>query len=118
MQEEKRGREGQCFLEQNKQGLHKIYFHEVRYIETCGKSTLIHAGREEIPSSRQMKQFEQLFAGSALVRCHAGYIVNLRYFQRLEESMLVLGDGTRIPVSRSRRPQVLAQIELLYGEES
>ena len=117
VQEEKQGKEGYSFLEQNKQGLHKIYFHQVRYIETCGKNTLIHTGKEEISSNRQMKQFEQLFAGTSLVRCHAGYIVNLRYFQRLEETMLVLGDGTRIPVSRSRKPQVLEQIKLLYGGE-
>ena len=64
-----------------------------------------------------MKQFEQLFAGTALVRCHAGYIVNLRYFQRLEETMLVLGDGMRIPVSRSKRPLVVEQINCLYGNE-
>lgn len=117
VQEEKKGRESHCFLEQNKQGLHKIYHQQVRYIETCGKSTLIHTEKEAIPSNRQMKQFEQLFAGSTLMRCHAGYIVNLRYFQRLEESQLVLSDGTRIPVSRSKRPLVLEQIELLYGEE-
>lgn len=118
VQEEKRGKEGNSFLEQNKQGLHKIYFHQVRYIETCGKNTLIHADKEEISSSRQMKQFEQLFAGTSLVRCHAGYIVNLRYFQRLEDTMLVLSDGTRIPVSRSKRPLVLEQIQLFYGEEN
>ena len=115
--EEKKGNEGNCFLEQNKQGLHKVYIREVRYIETCGKSTLIHKIKEEIHSNRQMKQFEQLFAGTSLVRCHVGYIVTLRYFQRLEDATLVLSDGTKIPVSRSRRPAVLAQIELLYGEE-
>lgn len=117
VREEKQGREGNCFLEQNKQGLHKVYFHEVRYIETNGKSTLIHTGREEIQSGRQMKQFEQLFVGSSLVRCHAGYIVNLRYFQRLEESAVVLSDGTQIPVSRSKRPLVLGQIQTIYGED-
>ena len=114
--EEKRGREGLSFLEQNKNGLYKIYFEEVRYIETCSKSTLIHTDKEEIPSSRQIKQYEQMFAGTALVRCHAGYIVNLRYFQKLEESTLVLTDGTQIPVSRARKPQVMERIQKLYAE--
>ena len=118
VQEEQKGKEGLSFLEQNKSGLYKIYYHDVRYIETNGKNTLIHVEKKEIPSNRQMKQYEQLFAGTSLVRCHAGFVVNLRYFQRMEGSLLVLVDGTQIPVSRSRRSQVLSQIQFFYGGDS
>lgn len=118
VQEELKGKEGISFLEQNKNGLYKIYYRDVRYIETNGKNTLIHAEKKEIPSNRQMKQYEQLFAGTSLVRCHAGFIVNLRYFQKLEGTLLVLTDGTQIPVSRSRRSQVLSQIQFFYGGDS
>lgn len=116
--EQKQDKEGCHFLEQNKRGLYKIYFHDVRYIETSGKSTLIHTQTSDIPSSRQMKQFEQMFSAAPLIRCHAGYIVNLRYFQKLEDSALILTDGTRIPVSRSRRPLVLSQIQHFYGDDT
>ena len=115
VQEEKKGREGMAFLEQNKNGLYKIYFDEVKYIETNGKSTLVHTENGQIPSNRQMKQYEQLFSGTSLVRCHAGFIVNLRYFQKLEGSMLLMRGGDKIPISRSRKKQVLSQIEFLYG---
>lgn len=110
--------EALSFLEQNRDGLYKIYFHQVRYIETCGKSLLIHTQGETLPSHRQMKHYEQLFAGTSLIRCHAGYIVNLRYFQKLENAQLLLTDGSRIPVSRSRRAQVIKQLQLLYGEDT
>lgn len=116
--EQKLNKEGCHFLEQNKQGLYKIYFHDVRYIETSGKSTLIHTQNSDIPSNRQMKQFEQLFIDTPLIRCHAGYIVNLRYFQKLEDSTLILTDGTRIPVSRNRRALVLSQIQHYYGDDT
>lgn len=118
VQEEQKGKEGLSFLEQNKSGLYKIYYRDVCYIETSGKSTLIHMEKDEISSSRQMKQYEQLFAGTSLVRCHASFIVNLRYFHKLEGSILVLVDGTEIPVSRSRRSHVLSQIQLIYGGDS
>lgn len=118
VQTKKNGKEALSFLEQNKNGLYKIYLHEVRYIETNGKNTLIHTEKEDIPSNRQMKQYEQLFAGTSLVRCHAGFIVNLRYFQKLEGSMIVLMEGTQIPVSRNRRQQVILQIQRLYGGDS
>ena len=116
--EQKLNKEGCHFLEQNKQGLYKIYFHDVRYIETSGKSTLIHTQNNDIPSNRQMKQFEQLFVDTPLIRCHAGYIVNLRYFQKLEDSTLILTDGTHIPVSRNRRALVLSQIQHFYGDNT
>jgi len=110
-------REERSFLEQSKNALHKVYFHEIRYIETSGKGTLIHTEKGEIPSTRQMKQYEELLEGATLVRCHAGYIVNLRYFDTLEENEITLTDGARIPVSRSRRKQVLLKIQQFYGDD-
>ena len=106
------------FLEQRKNIIHKLNFHDIRYIETNGKSTLIHTVHDSIPGSRQMKQYEELFAGSTLVRCHAGFIVNLRYFQTMDDSTILLTDGTRIPVRRNRRKQVLFLLRQFYGEES
>lgn len=115
--EARQGTEGSYFIEHSKQGIYKVYHKEIRYIETSGKSTLIHTVKEDIPSTRQMKQFEQMFSGTALVRCHAAYIVNLHFFRKLERSTLVLMDGTSLSVSRNRRPELLEQIQQIYGEE-
>lgn len=115
--EEKQVSDHNYLLEQSRQGVYKIYFQDVQYIETSGKNTLIHTQKEEVTSTRQMKQFEQLFGENSFVRCHAGYIVNLRYFQKMEASTLILADGTQIPVSRNRRAQVLSRIQMLYGEK-
>lgn len=111
-------REDRSFLEQSRTTLHKVYFHEIRCIETNGKNTLIHTEKEDIPSTRQMKQFEALFSDTTLVRCHAGYIVNLRYFHKMDENTITLTDGTQVPVSRNRRKAVLTQIQRFYGEET
>ena len=94
-----------------------IYYKEIRYIETSGKSTLIHTVKEDIPSTRQMKQFEEMFSGTALVRCHAAFIVNLQFFRKLEGNTLVLTDGTTVSVSRNRRQELIKQIQQIYGEE-
>ena len=116
VREAKTSFEALSFLEENKKGLYKIYFHQILYIETRDKKTLIHTNQGDIPSNKQMKQHERLLSGTSFVRCHAGYIVNLRYFQHLEGNSLKLTDGSAIPVSRNRRQQVLAQIKGLYGE--
>ena len=88
------------------------------YIEPSCKKTLIHTIQEDIPSNKQMKRHEQFLSDSSFVRCHAGYIVNLRYFQKLEGTSLRLTDGSVMPVSRNRRQQVLTQIRDLYGKDT
>lgn len=112
--EKKNSAEALCFIEENKTGIYKIYLHRILYIETDKKHTLIHTQEDNITSYRQMKQHEALFAGTSLVRCHAAYLVNLRYFRKLEGMTLTLTDGTEIPVSRSRRAFVAEQIRK-YG---
>lgn len=112
--EKRNSADARCFLEENKTGIYKIYLHQILYIETDGKHTLIHTREEDITSYRQMKNHEALFAGTSLVRCHAAYLVNLRYFRKLEGMTLTLDDGTQIPVSRARRSFVLEQIKR-YG---
>lgn len=112
--EKKNSAEALCFIEENKTGIYKIYLHQILYIETDKKHTLIHTQNESITSYRQMKQHEALFAGTSLVRCHAAYLVNLRYFRKLEGMTLTLTDGTQLPVSRSRRAFVTEQIRK-YG---
>lgn len=112
--EEKQVMESRCFLERTRQGLYKIYFQDIRYIETSDKHTLIHTKGESISCLRKMKEFEKLFTGTYLVRCHTGYIVNLRYFKKLEEAMIILVDGSKIPVSRNRRLEVMNCIRKFY----
>lgn len=109
--EKKDSADSLCFLEQNKNGIYKIYLQQIFYIETNGKNTLIHTQNEDIVSYRQMKQHEALLFGTTLIRCHAAYIVNLRYFQKLEGATLLLLNGVQIPISRSRRAYVLEQIQ-------
>lgn len=107
-----------AFLVQSRQGLCKVYFNDIHFIETCGKNTVIHTRNEEITCNKQMKWYEQMFNGTMLVRCHAGYIVNLYHFQKIDNDMLVLMDGIRIPVSRSQKQKVFSLIEGVFGEEN
>lgn len=70
VREERNRFESLSFLEENKKGIYKIYFHQILYIETRDKKTLIHTSQEDIPSNKQMKQHEQLLSGTSFVRCH------------------------------------------------
>ena len=115
--EQARARRGQhrFFVETNDTGVYKIYTKSICYIETEGRNTKIHTETDAILSYKRMKQHQQALFEPHFVRCHAGFIVNLHYFEKLEYSELVLICGRRVPVSRHRKKEVVARINTLYG---
>jgi two-component system LytT family response regulator len=54
------------------------------------------------------------------VRAHRGAIVNIERVREMRgdsgDTILVLRDGTRVPVSRRRREEVVRRIRVLTGE--
>lgn len=118
--EQARTRRGQnrFFIETNSNGVYKIYTKSIRYIETEEHNTRIHTETDSILSYRRMKEHEQGLFEPYFVRCHTGFIVNLFFFEKLEQSDLMLISGERIPVSRQRRAKVLERIKSLYAEEA
>ena len=113
-----RARRGQnrFFIENNTEGVYKVYTKSIRYIETDGRNTRIHVQEEGILSHKPMKTHEQALFEPYFVRCHTGFIVNLLFFQKLEQNDLVLTTGEKIPVSRYRKKEVVKKINDLYSE--
>lgn len=105
------------FIETNANGVYKIYTKSIRYIETEGHNTRIHTETDSILSYKRMKDHEQILFEPYFIRCHTGFIVNLLFFDKLEQNDLLLSPPARIPVSRGRRPDVLEKIKSFYAEE-
>lgn len=113
-----RTRRGQnrFFVETNDNGVYKIYTKSICFVETDGHNTRIHTETDSILSYKRMKEHEQVLFETYFVRCHTGYIVNLLFFEKLEQHDLVLLSGERIPVSRQRKATVVDRIKSLYTE--
>ena len=106
--------ENRFFIEAGTNGIYKIYTKSIRYIETDGRHTRIYTEQETILSTKRMKDFEQLFFEPYFVRCHTGFIVNLLYFNHLNQNELYLNPNICIPVSRGKRTLLLEGIHKLY----
>lgn len=117
--EQARVRQGhnRFFIETNNNGLYKIYVKSICYIETEKHNTRIYTETDSLVSYKRMKEHEQALFEPYFVRCHTGFIVNLLFFQKLEQTDLVLLSGQKIPVSRQRRAEVMDRIKALYSEE-
>ena len=108
------------FIETNDNGVYKIYTKSICYIETEERNTRIHTETDRILSYKRMKEHEQALFEPYFIRCHTGFIVNLLFFDKLEQNDIILLSGEQIPVSRNRKKDVLSRIESIYsgGTES
>lgn len=104
------------FIETNANGVYKIYTKSIQYIETEEHNTRIHTETDSILSYKRMKDHEQALFEPYFIRCHAGFIVNLLFFEKLESNDLILASGKLIPVSRGRRSEVLKRIKSMFDE--
>jgi DNA-binding LytR/AlgR family response regulator len=104
------------FIETNDSGVYKIYTKSICYIETEERHTKIRTEADMVLSYKRMWEHEQNLFEPHFIRCHTGYIVNLFYFEKMEQNDIILLSGERVPVSRNRKKDVLSRIELLYKE--
>lgn len=104
------------FIEKNDHGIYKIYLSSILYIETGERRTFIHTSEETIVSMKSMKMHEAALPPEVFVRCHTGFLINLRYFDKYEKNELVLTGGTRIPVSRYKKSLLFERLKNYYGE--
>lgn len=81
---------------------------ELIYIEVYQHDTCFHLAGGTRTVRVAISAVERQLAGRGFFRCHKSYLVNLRHVARMEQDALLLSDGSRIPLSRYRRKELLA----------
>lgn len=92
-----------------------VTFREIVYLESRNHAVLIHTQSGVITTYQKleeiMTQLPQTFA-----QCHKSFAVNLYEVRQLRAAGILLRDGTRIPVSRSRNAAARAAFFALIGQ--
>lgn len=85
---------------------------EIIYLQADGKYTRIKLEKETITSSKNLKIFETILPDSVFMRVHHSYLLNLSYIKKFQKdlSLLVLKDGTQIPVSKARKELLMNRL--------
>jgi len=90
---------------------------EIDWIEADDYYAAIHARGRRHLMRQSLAVLEQRLDGRRFVRAHRGAIVNIDRVRELRardrDTVLVLRDGTRVPVSRRRREQVAKRLSIL-----
>ena len=99
--------------------IHKTYYvkiDEIMYCEADGIYTkFVLTNQQNILVSKNLKEYESLLEPLGFVRTHHSFLVNpdkIRVFDKSEGGMLILEDGTSIPVSQRKKETVLKNLEL------
>lgn len=96
----------------------KIQIVEIKQIVRCESSinytTFFFESGEQIVVTKTLKEFEDLLGGQGFFRVHQSHLINtkfIREFVKNEGGHLLLRDGTMIPVSVRKRPEVVKMLE-------
>ncbi|HEX4468833.1 MAG TPA: response regulator [Gemmatimonadaceae bacterium] len=93
---------------------------EIDWIEADDYYAAIHARGRRHLMRQSLAVLERRLDPNQFVRAHRGAIVNIERVREMRgdsgDTILVLRDGTRVPVSRRRREEVVRRIRVLAGE--
>lgn len=96
------------YLDATNKGKVLLQYDDIVYIETYLKHTRIHTRNENFLSFTKMKEYDERLKSHGFCRCHAAYIVNLGYIHRIDSLTIVLKDRTEIPISKSRKKELMS----------
>lgn len=85
-------------------GTRRVFPQEILYIETQGRRCCIAQEHEEwyTSTSLRISELEMMLQEYGFVRCHQGFLVNMRFIRVLRATELELVNGKKIPVSKHR----------------
>jgi|LAHS01.1.fsa_nt_gb two-component system, LytTR family, response regulator LytT len=88
-------------------GQEAIPFDKVTYIEASSRNQLVHLLNEKEPRilSSTMEKIASDLEDYGFIPCYKGIVVNYRYIARLEDDVIILNDGSRVPLSRRKGPE-------------
>lgn len=112
IQEEKQGRPGKIALA-TKESIEFVFPEEIIACSSDSNYTMVYLenGRKKL-ISRTLKDIEELLSEYQFFRAHHSHLVNLRHvkeFVRHDGGYLIMSNQMTLPVSRSRREDLLKQ---------
>lgn len=94
-------------------GMRNIFFaSKISYISSYGRKVIMHTGTREISVYGSLNEIAESECFRDFIRIHCSFLVNPDYVLSLDRGMVYIDNHTSdvLPISRSRRKQVLDQL--------
>lgn len=102
----------------DKYGIQIVRIEDIIHLEAMGNYTKFFIKNREHPivNSKILKEYVKLLPESSFFRCHQSHLVNIHYLSRYDKregDMLVLEDGSKVPLATRKKEALLKIIESL-----
>lgn len=91
-------------------GQHRIQPSAILYAETYGRGIRIVLEGGQLESRMKISELAAMLPGSQYTFCHRTILVNLDFVTSIRYCELELKDGTRLPISKYRLPELRSQL--------
>ncbi len=88
----------------------KLDCDKILYVESMRNNVVVHTIEKDHVTVGPLKRFEELLGEHGFSKCHNAYIVNLSHVQAVQKEEVVLTNGVRLPISRMRRKEFMAEL--------
>ncbi len=83
-------------------GIIKLSYEDILYIENQSNNIIIRTCHGTYSKRYKISDIENELSNSSFIRCHSGFIVNLKYIEYIGDKDITLDNGEKIPISRKR----------------
>ena len=90
-------------------GTQRFRTEEIMYIETQGRGCRVVREQGVCVTAMRISEFEEKLSDSGFIRCHQGFLVNMRFICVVRAAEVELMNGDCIPVSKHRTQEVRKQ---------
>lgn len=84
---------------------------EILYLESRRHEIWVHCEKRVFLTSETLGYWEEKLRSRSFLRVHKSFLVNPGQISRIGREMIELEDGSQLPVSRYRYPEVMARYE-------
>lgn len=107
----------QHFIINNKDGMMRIPFEEITFVESRQRLAIMHTRSKTIEFYAKLSDVMQQLPQEDFIHCHQSYIVSLRKVTKLDKAnrCFILNSGIPVEISKSNYSDVLARYSAFSG---
>ena len=96
-------------------GIKVLPSRDITFLEVSDHDLVYHTEAGQYRTRGSLGKTEEQLRGHSFLRTAVSHLVNLRYAAEIDGNMLILTTGDRLPISRSRKKEVLAGLASYLG---
>ena len=93
-----------------------LYERDIYYIHLEERNIYVHTHNRTYPIGKCMQEEEEYLREMPVLRTHYSYLIHMKYLEMLSGNEAILRNGDRVPISASRKKQVLEVARAYFYE--